>query len=136
MGLARSYHSFAQAIYPNAIRITDHFHVNRYITDSLQAIRKRITKNIPTYQGKLLKQYKKLLDKRHDCLNKLELATLDTILKISIELKQAYWFKEKLIHWYDYANKANALYLLKKWINEGERLKISEIDEALRTFKN
>ncbi|MGL4737485.1 MAG: transposase family protein [Cellulosilyticaceae bacterium] len=29
-------------------------------------------------------------------------------------VKQAYWFKEQLIHWYDYANKGNALYLLDK----------------------
>ncbi|MGL6174029.1 MAG: ISL3 family transposase, partial [Cellulosilyticaceae bacterium] len=136
MDLAKSYHNFAQAVYPNAIRIADHFHVNRYMTDALQTIRKRITKDIPTYQGKLLKQHKELLDKRHDCLKKTELATLDTILKISTELTQAYWFKEQLIHWYDYANKGNALYLLEKWINEGERLEIVEIDEALKTFKN
>ena len=136
MDLAKSYHNFVQEVYPDAIRIADHFHVNRYITNALQSIRKRIAKDVPTYQGKLLKQHKELLNKRHDSLNKTERSTLDTILKISIELKQAYWFKEQLIHWYDYTNKNNALYLLEKWINEGENLKIDEIDEVLKTFKN
>lgn len=136
MDLARSYHNFAQEVYPNVIRIADHFHVNRYITDALQGIRKRISKEVPTYQGKLLKQHKELLDKRHDCLSKTELAMLDTILKISVELKQAYLLKEQLIHWYDYANKSNALYLLERWIDQGDKLNISEVDHALITFKN
>ncbi|MEG0711087.1 MAG: ISL3 family transposase, partial [Niameybacter sp.] len=136
MDLARSYHNFAKEVYPNAIRIADHFHVNRYITDALQEIRKRITKEVPTYQGKLLKQHKELLDKRHDCLSKTELATLDTILKISVELKQAYLLKEQLIHWYDYANKSNSLYLLERWIDQADKLNISEVDHALITFKN
>ncbi len=136
MDLARSYHNFAKEVYPNAIRIADHFHVNRYITDALQEIRKRVTKEVPSYHGKILKQHKELLDKRHDCLNKNELLTLGTILKISTELKQAYQLKEQLIHWYDYANKGNALYLLENWIKDGESLKIDEIDEALKTFKN
>lgn len=136
MDLARSYHNFAKEVYPNAIRIADRFHVNRYITEALQEIRRRITKEAPTYQGKLLKEHKELLDKRHEHLSKTELGILDTILKISIELNEAYWLKEQLIDWYDYANKGNTLYLLEKWINEGESLNIAEIDEALKTFKN
>lgn len=44
MDLARSYPNFAKDVYPEAIRIADHFHVNRYITNALQRIRKPITK--------------------------------------------------------------------------------------------
>ena len=39
MDLAQSYHTFIKEMYPNAIRIADHFHVNRYVTDALQTMR-------------------------------------------------------------------------------------------------
>lgn len=136
MDLAKSYHNFAKEVFPRAIRIADHFHVNRYITDALHSIRKRISKDLSAYNAKRLKQNKELLDQRHDCLNESDLKTLDSILSISKELKDAYWLKEQLIHWYDYSNKDNAFYLLEKWICTGESLNILEVDEALKTFNN
>ncbi|WP_343288431.1 transposase [Turicibacter bilis] len=35
MDLAHSYHKFVAEVFPEAIRIADRFHVNRYITDAL-----------------------------------------------------------------------------------------------------
>ena len=122
--------------YTNAIRIADRFHVNRYITEALHSIRKRVSRNLNTYQSKFLKQNKKLLEKRNDSLTKDEQSVLETILRLSSELKEAYWFKEALIEWYDYSNKTNAMNLLEKWIQHGESLDISEVSQALKTFKN
>lgn len=136
MDLAKSYHNFAKEAFPNAIRIADRFHVNRYITEALHTIRKRLTKTIPSQQAKQLKRSKKLLGKRHDSLTLREQEILLEILKIFDELSQVYYFKESLIDWYDYSNKSNALHLLNKWIQEGESLAIPEITEALKTFKN
>ena len=136
MDLAKSYHNFAKEVFPRAIRIADHFHVNRYITDALHSIRKRISKELPSYNAKRLKQNKQLLERRHDCLNESELKILKAVLNISKDLKEAYWLKEQLIHWYDYGNKDNAFCLLKKWINNAEALNIPEINEALKTFNN
>lgn len=39
MDLAKAYHTFVKDMYPEAIRIADRFHVNRYVTDALQAER-------------------------------------------------------------------------------------------------
>ena len=136
MDLAKSYHNFAKEVFPNAIRIADRFHVNRYITDALHAIRKRISKTLPIRQTKELKKNKNFLERRNDSLNEKERLLLETLLKCSTELAQAYWFKEKLIEWYDYSNKRNALSLLEKWIEFGEHLNIPEIIEALKPFKN
>ena len=136
MDLAKSYHNFAQEVFPNAIHIADRFHVNRYITEALHSIRKRVSRNLNTYQSKFLKQNKKLLEKRNDSLTKDEQSVLETILRLSSELKEAYWFKEALIEWYDYSNKTNAMNLLEKWIQHGESLDISEVSQALKTFKN
>lgn len=43
MDLAKSYHKFIDIIFPDALRIADRFHVNRYITDALQEVRKRLS---------------------------------------------------------------------------------------------
>ena len=40
MDLAKGYHAFIKEIYPSAIRIADRFHVNRYVTEALQLVRK------------------------------------------------------------------------------------------------
>ena len=136
MDLAKSYHNFAKEVFPTAIRIADRFHVNRYITDALHSVRKRVSKNLNSYQSKFLKQNKKLLEKRNDSLTNAEQTLLARILQLSPELKESYWFKEDLIEWYDYSNKTNAMSLLEKWIGYGETLGIPEITEALKTFKN
>ncbi len=87
MDLAKSYHNFAKQAFPNAIR-------------------KRLSKSIPSRQAKQLKRSKKLLGKRHDSLTSRE----------QEELSQVYYLKESLIDWYDYSNKSNFLPLLNKWI--------------------
>lgn len=72
MNLTKSYHNFAKKVFPNAIRIAAHFYVNRYITDTLHSIRKRICRTLNSYQSTLLKHNKKLLAKRNDSLNDSE----------------------------------------------------------------
>ena len=47
----------------------------------------------------------------HDSLNHKEQMLLVMLLKSSTEIRQAYWFKEKLIAWYDHSNKRSALSL-------------------------
>lgn len=97
MDLAKSYHNFAKEVFPNAIRIADRFHVNRYITDVLYAICKRISKTLSIHQAKELKKNKKILERRNDSLNQKEQTLLKMLLKCSTEIRQAYWFKEKLM---------------------------------------
>lgn len=43
MDLACAYHKFVVEVFPESIRIANGFHVNRYITDALQAVRRRIS---------------------------------------------------------------------------------------------
>jgi len=136
MDLAKSYHNFTKEVFPNALRIADRFHVNRYITDTLNNTRKRISKILPIRQSKLIKQNKKILGKRFDSLTSYEQDKLYKILSSSDELTKVYWFKESLIDWYDYSNKSNALYLLDKWIQKGYSLDIPEVSNALKTFEN
>lgn len=72
MDLARSYHKFVAEVFPDAIRIADRFHVNRYITDALQAVRKRISGSLTRESRQYLKRNKKRIGKRYDSLSEKE----------------------------------------------------------------
>ncbi|MCT4605035.1 MAG: ISL3 family transposase [Marinisporobacter sp.] len=136
MDLAKSYHNFAKKVFPYAIRIADRFHINRYITDALHDLRKRISKVLPTKQAKTIKENKNILGKRFDSLKPYEKDILYKMLDISDNLAKVYWLKEDLITWYDYSHKFNALHLLDKWIHKGHSLDIPEVNKALKTFEN
>lgn len=43
MDLSHSYHKVVAKVFPHAIRIADRFHINRYVMDALQAVRRRIS---------------------------------------------------------------------------------------------
>lgn len=136
MDLAKGYHNFAKSMFPNAIRIADRFHVNRYITDALHDLRRRLCREFSAMKANMLKSSRKILGKRNDSLNVKEQLKLQKILKMNKELANAYKVKEKLIAWYDYALKSNAKNLFYKWINESKQLNIKEITNALKTFEN
>ena len=64
MDLAENYHKFAEETFPNAVRIDDRFHVNRYALDALQDIRSRVTSDLSSQNRALLKCNKNLLSKK------------------------------------------------------------------------
>lgn len=136
MDLARSYHKFCATVFPDAIRIADRFHVNRYMTDAVGAVRRRVSKTLKGISVRFLKQHKQLLEKRNDNLTDKEQNKLVKLLSFSPELAQIYGIKESLIDWYDLSNESNSLKRLQRWIKTAEALKIPELNEALKPFKN
>lgn len=137
MDLAKNYHKFAEKTFPNAVRIADRFHVNRYALDALQDIRRRVTSDLSSQNRALLKCNKNLLSKRNDQLDEKESAILNKLLYLSSELEKVYWWKEDLIEWYDCCinvNQANIVF--DKWLYSGKSLNIQEVDIAIKTFEN
>ena len=57
MDLAKAYHTFAKTWFPKALRIADCFHVNRYVTDALQTVRRTLQKELTPFAKKDLKQH-------------------------------------------------------------------------------
>lgn len=137
MDLASYYHTFAQEVYPNAIRIADRFHVNGYAIEALHGVRKRISQELPSYGRILLKRNKSILEKRNENLTTKEKVILEQLLSLSPQLKAVYEWKEKLIEWYDCCTSTiQAENLFNKWCKKGHLLNIQEIDAALITFEN
>lgn len=137
LDLARGYHSFAATFFPEAIRVADRFHVNGYIMEALNEIRRRVGRDLDTASRTNLNRQKHLLNKRNDSLNAEQLEKLKTLLDYSDELAYAYDLKEQLIDWYDCSfNYQSACYGFKRWLANGHKLGIPEIENALKTFEN
>ena len=103
MDLAKQYHTFVSNVFPNAIRIADRFHVNGYIIEALNKVRRRISPNLAPLARLKLKQYKHLLNKRNNQLSTPELKNLKTLLSYSSKLMETYEYKEAPAEWYDYS---------------------------------
>jgi transposase len=137
MDLARGYHTFAQTYFPDAIRIADRFHVNGYIMDALNEIRRRVGKGLPTASRTNLNRKRHLLNKRNENLSSGQQEELKELLGYSYDLACAYLLKEQLADWYDCSfNYQSACHGFKRWIENGHKLGIPEIETALKTFEN
>jgi transposase len=132
MDLAKTYHAFAAEFFPKAIRVADRFHVNRYILDALNEIRRRVSKELAPQARLALKRGKHLLNKRNDCLGDADRKQLERLLAYSADLKDAYELKEQLIDWYDLSfNYETAKTGYHRWCAEGYALNIPEINNAV-----
>lgn len=137
MDLAPYYHTFAEETFPNALRIADRFHVNRYALDAMQNVRKRVSQVLSPRNRTILKQNKFLLSKRYDQLDSDEIQLLLQLLAMSPQLEKVYSWKEKLIQWYDCCININqATKVFERWIQYGHSLQILEVEGALKTFEN
>jgi transposase len=137
MDLAKNYHAFAAEFLPNAIRVADRFHVNRYMLNALNEIRWRVSAGLPTQAKTQLKRNKHLLNKRYDSLTKPQRDLLRQLLSYSPDLKNAHELKEMLIDWYDLPfNYVAAKAGYGRWLAKGHLLNIIEIYNALKTFEN
>jgi transposase len=137
MDLAQAYHAFARKYYPDAIRVADRFHVNRYALEPLNEIRKRISKGLSPKNRRHLKRKNRLLMKRNDNLTDSQHSELEILLSYSDDLKAAYCLKEQLADWYDLSpNYVFAQTAFRRWLEHGLALNIPEITLALKTFIN
>lgn len=137
MDLSYTYHRFVKACFPQAIRIADRFHVNRYVTDAMHDVRKEVQKALYPNARKQLKRQHRLLEKRYDMLSTNEQETVQVILNYDKRLKAAYEWKEAFIDWYDLsANPRQAKVTLNQWYQQGHCIRHQAVEECIKTIQN
>lgn len=137
MDLAKGYHSFIKEVYPSAIRIADRFHVNRYVTEVLQVVRKEVQKDLSPRARQQLKQNYRLLGKRADQLSEKETAMVNQFLQYSDVLLAVYKWKEAFITWYDCsASHTLAVMSFARWIEQGNQIEHHAVQDCLKTMNN
>lgn len=137
MDLAKAYHSFAKNMFPDAIRIADRYHVNSYVTEALQDVRKSIQKELTPFAKKDLKKHARILGKRNDQLSAEERDILNRLLGYASILRQVYQWKEAFIDWYDYSSTHKyAVMGFQRWLDQGEMINHSAVQKCLKTMCN
>ncbi len=98
-----------KACFPNALIITDRFHVIQLLSRSLNSTRTSVMKENPKHYRKLKRYWKLLLKNQSDlnntnyryfhCFHHLmtEQLVVDELLKIDTQLKDIYWFYQEYL---------------------------------------
>lgn len=137
MDLAKGYHAFIAETYPSAIRIADRYHVNRYVTETLQIVRKQVQTDLSPHARKQLKQNFRLLGKRADQLTGKEVKLVEQFLSYSDVLRAVYEWKEAFITWYDFSpSHAIAVIGFSRWVEQGGKIDSPAVQTCLKTMKN
>lgn len=135
MDLAKAYHSFIAEVYPTAIRIADRYHVNRYVLETLQNVRKQVQVDLSSRAPQQLKQNFRLLGKRADQLSKKEAKLIHQFLQYSDILRAVYEWKEAFITWYDCsASHVLAVSGFARWIKQEEKIVCPAVQKCLKTM--
>lgn len=137
MDLSYTDHRFVKDTFPQAIRVADRFHVNRYVTEAMHDVRKEVQKTLAPHARKQLKCHHRLLEKRYDMLTAKEQKRVLALLTYDDQLNAAYQWKETFIDWYDLSNDAaQAKRALHRWYQSGRRIQHAAVESAIQTIQN
>ncbi len=133
--LSPTFRSFAQSYFPNARLIADKFHVVKLMHPLIHELRKKVIEenSIEKKRGnpivKLLLRYRKKL-------RYYQRSAIDKFLELSPELKELYWYQQRLYRFYRIKgyNKAKAVYI--KLMDDMARSKIKRIVSYRNTLRS
>jgi transposase len=135
--LAQAYHTWIEECFPKAIRVADRFHVQRYVTEALQAVRKTVQSTLSPRAKAILKTKHRLLNPRAASLPADQQQELKDLLRYSPLLQQAHAWKEAFAAWHDCSpDVLTAQIRLDRWLHQGEALQHPAVTACLKTLRN
>lgn len=135
--MSKTFKNVKNAYFKKAVHIADKYHFVRQVSWSLENVRKRIQKDIPTKLRIYLKRSKSILTKPMQKLNDDQKREAALMLEISEELRLAYGLKESfyqevLVQ----KNKEQAQYKVNAWIDICKKSKLREFRSCITAFTN
>lgn len=133
--LSPTFRSFATDFFPNARLIADKFHVVKLMHPLIHEIRRKVIEEqgIEKKRGnpiiRLLLRYRKKLDYA-------QRSAIDKFLELSPELKEIYWYQQRLYRFYRIKgyNKARAVYI--RLLDDMARSKVKRIISYRNTLRS
>ncbi len=122
--------------FPNAKVIVDKYHFVRQVYWALNNVRKRVQKNLPSYERKYFKRSKWLLNKKYEDLDYENSLALNVMLSHSNELNDAWVLKELLIKVNSAKNTKEAQERLRDWLKMAKESNLKEFKNCIKAYQN
>ncbi len=136
MDMNKSYQSAAALYFPQALIVTDKFHVARYCTWAFENVRKRVQSKLPAYERKYFKRSRKLLIAKMKSLKDEDKLAVERMLSYSVDLKNAYILKEYFYDFMDCNSKTDAEEKLKWFRLQAGIICLDEFERCLNMLEN
>jgi len=130
------YRSLAKTLFPNAQIIADKYHVIRQVAWAFENVRKAEQKKFHEQRRKYFKRSRKLLLKHPDKLTSDEIDQVESMLKISERLKQAYVLKNEFYKVMESKNSYEAKKNLARWNMLYYGYNLPEFHDCFKAFTN
>ncbi|SKA97137.1 Transposase [Caloramator quimbayensis] len=129
------YIDLAKTYFKNVIIVIDKFHYIRHAMWAVEAVRKRIQKQLSIKLRKYFKRSKKLILKRFDLLDENSKLALQVMFSYNSDLAIAHTLKEKLLKIIEIASSSKeARTLLKEWIRLTQNSGLKEFERCANTY--
>lgn len=134
MDLSPLFRKAIRTAFPRAVIVGDRFHIQRLVTWAMEAVRKKIQKELGKKRIRL-KHTRKTLCKPGWRVTDDELPDLEYALRQSEELRHAYALKEAFYKVWQMKNVADAAAMLHQWLDMVKSAKLTEFRNVLTTFR-
>ena len=136
MDMSGPYRYLAKTVFPKAQIIADKYHVVRQVNWAFENVRKTEQKKFNEQRRKYFKRSRKVLLKRPEDLTADEAYQVESMLKISERLRQAYVLKNEFYKVMDSSNSYEAKKQLAKWYMLASGYNLPEFDDCFKAFTN
>jgi len=130
------YRSLVKTVFPRAQIIADKYHVVRQVAWAFENVRKAEQKKFHEQRRKYFKRSRKLLLKRPDKLTPDEVDQVESMLRISERLRQAYVLKNEFYKVMDSQNSYEAKQRLARWNMLFYGYNLPEFNDCFKAFTN
>lgn len=136
MDMSGPYRSLVKTVFPRAQIIADKYHVVRQVAWAFENVRKAEQKKFHEQRRKYFKRSRKLLIKRPDKLTPDEVDQVESMLRISERLRQAYVLKNEFYKVMDSQNSYEAKQRLARWNMLFYGYNLPEFNDCFKAFTN
>jgi transposase len=136
MDMSKAFKKAVQSVFDKPFIIADRFHFMRQVYWALDAVRRDVQNTFKKEHRLKTKRSKKLLWMDPAKLDDKGQETLQEILNLHADLKEAYTLKNSLNNWFKTSDLHTARYGLEAWFNEVERSQLVPFKKVVKTFKN
>jgi transposase len=120
---------------PRAALVFDHFHVSKVIHDALDEVRRRLQRQLPTADRRVLKGQRYVLLRAREKLTKRQHVSLQEILDANTDLTAGYVLKEAFRDVFTATNRRDGKKRLKAWEAQVRESDVPELLKVLETIE-